>query len=70
MTASAFLKEPPVPQRDSPPSVPPCWIDLLTSDPDRTRAFYGQLFGWTSEEAGDDYGGYINFAKDERLVAG
>lgn len=59
-----------MPTRDSAPIGAPCWIDLFTSDPDKSRAFYGQLFGWTSEDAGEDYGGYINFANDGQLVAG
>jgi predicted enzyme related to lactoylglutathione lyase len=48
----------------------PCWVDLFTSDPDKTRPFYEQLFGWTSEEAGPEYGGYVNFAKDGVPVGG
>jgi predicted enzyme related to lactoylglutathione lyase len=39
----------------------PCWIELFTSDPDRSRAFYTELFGWTAEEMGPDYGNYVNF---------
>ena len=48
----------------------PCWIDLMTSDPDRSRAFYGEVFGWTSESAGPEFGGYVNFSLDGRRVAG
>jgi predicted enzyme related to lactoylglutathione lyase len=59
-----------VPKRDQAPLGAPCWVDLFTSDPDRSRAFYGDLFGWTSEEAGPEYGGYINFSKDGIAVAG
>jgi predicted enzyme related to lactoylglutathione lyase len=59
-----------VPKRDSAPIGAPCWIDLFTSDPAKDRAFYGQLFGWASEEAGEEYGGYINFLKDDLPVAG
>ena len=58
-----------MPKRDSAPVGAPCWIDLFTSDPDRARAFYGELFGWTSEEAEED-GGYVNFFKDGLGVAG
>lgn len=56
----------------APDNVPgaPCWIDLFTSDPAASRAFYAELFGWTSEEAGEEYGGYVNFSKDGRKVAG
>jgi predicted enzyme related to lactoylglutathione lyase len=42
----------------------------MTSDPARSRAFYGELFGWTSEEAGAEYGGYVSFQKGGVPVAG
>jgi hypothetical protein len=29
----------------------PCWIDTSHPDPDSARVFYGELFGWTFEEA-------------------
>lgn len=57
-------------KRDSAPIGAPCWIDLFTSDPDRSRAFYGELLGWTSQDTGPEYGGYINFSKDGVQVAG
>ena len=57
-----------MPKRDSAPIGAPCWVDLFTSDPDKGRAFYEELFGWTSEDAGEEYGGYVNFSKDGRLV--
>jgi predicted enzyme related to lactoylglutathione lyase len=59
-----------VPKRDEAPIGAPCWVDLFTSDPDRARAFYGELLGWTSEDMGEDYGNYINFLKDGAGVAG
>ncbi len=59
-----------MPKRAVAPFGAPCWIELFTSDPDKVRPFYGELFGWTSEEAGEEYGGYINFSKDGVLVAG
>ena len=59
-----------MPERDVAPIGAPCWVDLMTSDPDRSRSFYGELFGWTSEDAGPDYGGYINFSKHGLRVAG
>jgi uncharacterized protein len=64
------MKEPSVPKRDSAPVGAPCWVDLFTSDPDITCAFYAEVFGWTWESAGDEYGGYINFSKDGVPVAG
>lgn len=59
-----------MPIRDTAPLGAPCWIDLGTSDPEGARAFYGQLFGWTAEAAGEEYGGYINFSKNGSAVAG
>ena len=57
-------------QRAKAPAGAPTWIDLMTSDPERVRAFYGELFGWTSTDPDPDYGGYINFLKDAVPVAG
>lgn len=48
----------------------PCWVDLFTTDPDRARAFYGGVFGWTAEDAGPEYGGYFNFSKSGARIAG
>lgn len=59
-----------MPQRDATLIGAPCWIDLFTSDPHRSRAFYRQLFGWTDHEAGEEYGGYVNFLRDGQPVAG
>jgi uncharacterized protein len=59
-----------VPKRDEAPIGAPCWVDLLTSDQDGSRVFYGELFGWTADDPGPDYGGYINFHKDGIPVAG
>jgi predicted enzyme related to lactoylglutathione lyase len=59
-----------MPRRESAPIGAPCWVDLFTSDPDRTEAFYCDLFGWTAENAGEEYGGYVNFSKDGVRVAG
>ena len=59
-----------MPTRDSTPAGAPCWIDLLTSDPDRALQFYGELFGWTAEVGGAEFGGYTTFFKDGSKVAG
>jgi hypothetical protein len=48
----------------------PCWVDLMTSDPDRARSFYCELFGWQCTEPSDDFGGYLNFLSDGHKVAG
>jgi predicted enzyme related to lactoylglutathione lyase len=57
-------------KRDVAPVGAPCWVDLLTSDPDRSQEFYGRLFGWTVEDPGAEYGGYRNFLLDGVRVAG
>ena len=33
------------------PNGAPCWIDLMSSDTDKSRAFYGELLGWTARRA-------------------
>jgi predicted enzyme related to lactoylglutathione lyase len=48
----------------------PCWVDLLTSDADRSRSFYGELFGWKALEPDPQFGGYFMFTKDDTAVAG
>ena len=47
------------------------WIDLMTTDVPAAKAFYGGLFGWTSQDLpmGPDYA-YTQFSKDGKLVAG
>lgn len=59
-----------MPNRDFVPSGAPVWIDLSTSDPQRAKDFYGQLFGWTHQDSGPDFGNYVNFFKNGSLVAG
>ena len=57
-------------RRETAPIGAPCWIDLFTSDPDRSQAFYCELFGWTAEPPAEEYGGYFNFDLDGVRVAG
>ncbi len=59
-----------MPKRDAAPNGAPCWIDLMTADQDRSVAFYTELFGWTVDDPGPDYGGYKNFHLDGIPVAG
>jgi uncharacterized protein len=59
-----------MPTRDAAPLGAPCWIDLMTSDTDACRTFYGQLFGWATGAPIEDLGGYFNFTKDGIAVAG
>lgn len=57
-------------RRTSFPPGAPCWINLLTSDPERSRRFYTELLGWTAEDPDPIHGGYVNFRKDGVRVAG
>lgn len=59
-----------MPTRETAPVGAPCWVDLMTSDVDRARDFYGQLLGWTSNEPSEEFGGYFMFSKDDVPVAG
>ncbi len=57
-------------RRETAPIGAPCWTDLFTSDPDRSTAFYSEIFGWTAEPPNEQFGGYINFTKDGVRIAG
>ncbi|AFU04383.1 VOC family protein [Nocardia brasiliensis] len=48
----------------------PCWVELYTSDPERSIAFYRELFGWTVDRAPAEFGGYLTFRKNGLAVAG
>ena len=59
-----------MPTRQGAPVGAPTWIDLATSDVERAQHFYGNVFGWTFESAGPEYGGYINAFSGGHPVAG
>jgi uncharacterized protein len=59
-----------MPTRETAPAGAPCWVDLMTSDVDRARDFYSQLFGWEAQEPSEEFGGYFTFSKDGVPVAG
>ena len=56
--------------RDNVPTGAPCWIDLMSSDVEKSKAFYAGLFGWTADEPNPEFGGYTNLRKDGEQVAG
>jgi predicted enzyme related to lactoylglutathione lyase len=58
------------PQRTYPAGVP-CWIDTDQPDPDAACRFYGELFGWTFEDAvpAQAPGSYLIAALDGEDVA-
>jgi len=47
-----------MPERDSYDPGTPSWVDLTTPDLDGSLAFYGGLFGWEFEDAGEEAGHY------------
>lgn len=49
----------------------PCWLDLMTSNAEGAKAFYGPLLGWEFQ-AGDQelYGGYVTAWLNGKPVAG
>lgn len=46
----------------------PCWVDATLPDPEAGRRFYGELFGWTFEEADPDYAHYTPALSGGRTV--
>ena len=48
----------------------PCWVDLFTSDPERSKAFYAAVLGWEFADQGEAYGGYTLATSDGANVAG
>lgn len=46
--------------RSSPwPDGMPCWVDLMTSDIAAAQQFYADVLGWSYQDTGDEYGGYV-----------
>jgi predicted enzyme related to lactoylglutathione lyase len=56
--------------RDHAPHGAPTWADLWTSDVERSRAFYTELFGWEAGDSDAAFGGYSQFFHEGRPVAG
>jgi hypothetical protein len=55
----------------APATTKPIWIDLASSDPGASRAFYSKLFGWQVEVNPDpQYGGYALARIGGKDVAG
>jgi predicted enzyme related to lactoylglutathione lyase len=59
-------KDPPYPQ----PAGMFCWDELMTSDVEVAKAFYGELFGWTSETHDAGGGDYHLLNQGERQIGG
>jgi predicted enzyme related to lactoylglutathione lyase len=48
----------------------PSWFETITSDVDRARSFYAELFGWTAEEMPMPDFTYTTFKNEGQYVAG
>ncbi|MFC8723137.1 VOC family protein [Kitasatospora sp. NPDC057198] len=51
------------------PDGTPVWADAVSADPEGAKAFYGEVLGWTFDEAASELGGYARALKDGRAVA-
>lgn len=48
----------------------PCWFDLSTSDLEAAKRLYGELFGWSFPDSGEELGHYtMAFAPGGHAVA-
>lgn len=48
----------------------PAWVDLMASDVEAAKAFYGELFGWEFTEGSEEFGDYSNALLGGDPVAG
>ena len=46
------------------------WDELGTTDADGAQRFYEAVFGWTTKDMGEDFGGYRILQRGEEQVAG
>lgn len=53
----------------APPGAP-CWVELWTSDIERSRHFYTELFGWQAGDRSPDHGGSLMFTRANIPIAG
>jgi len=47
-----------------------CWTEVFVDDPARAKGFYGELFGWGSQEMPTPQGPYNMFQVGGKMVAG
>jgi predicted enzyme related to lactoylglutathione lyase len=58
-------------ERNTPwPPGTPSWVDLMTTDPDSSRGFYSELFGWEFDVGGAETGFYGLASLRGKQVAG
>lgn len=51
------------------PEGAPCWADIVLTDLEAGKRFYGELFGWTFEQGSAEFGGYTTAFSGGRSVA-
>lgn len=56
--------------RQNVPNGAPCWVELMSSDTDKSAAFYHELFGWEADEPNPEFGGYRTLTLAGEQVAG
>lgn len=56
--------------RNEAPIGTPCWVDIATSDVNKTRNFYCEILKWTAGEQNSEFEGYFQFFKGDTPVAG
>ena len=47
-----------------------CWVDLMTSNPQRAKSFYEGLFGWQLSPGDKDPSGYLHIRNGEKFIGG
>ena len=52
------------------PQGTPAWVDLMAKDFDKTKEFYGGLFGWEFSEGTEEFGNYSTATLNGAAVAG
>jgi hypothetical protein len=48
----------------------PTWVDMMSTDPAASRAFYQSLFGWHYDISGPEYGGYATANAGKHTAGG
>jgi predicted enzyme related to lactoylglutathione lyase len=46
------------------------WDELGTTDADGAQRFYEEVFGWTTKDMGEEYGGYRIFERGDARIGG
>jgi predicted enzyme related to lactoylglutathione lyase len=47
-----------------------CWADLSTSDPERAKKFYSDMFGWEIAPGEKDPSGYLHIKNGDHFIGG